>query len=133
KAVDLAGNVSGGATKPVVYDILPPTTPATFNPAPAQNVKPVLSWAASTDTGGAGILRYDVYRNGVLVGSSTTPSFQDGSVISEATYAYTVVAVDKAGNSANPTPQRTVEYDVTPPTAPTGLVASASPTKLKPA
>ena len=96
----------------MVDDVLPPTTPATFKPrAPAQNVKPFLSWAGSTDTGGASLDRYDVYRNGVLAGSSGTPGFQDGAVTIEGTYTYTVIAVDKAGNEANPTPQRSVQYD----------------------
>ena len=133
KAVDLAGNASSGATKVVVYDVLPPTTPATFTPAAAQSVRPVLTWAASTDTGGAGLLRYDILRGGVVVGTSTTPNFQDGTVTAEGSYSYTIVAVDKAGNSSNPTPARTVQYDTTAPTVPAGLAASATPTKAKPA
>src|SRR4029079_16846312 len=86
-----------------------------------------------TDTGGAGLLRYDILRGGVVVGTSTTPSFQDGTVTTEGSYSYTIVAVDKAGNSSNPTPARTVQYDTTAPTVPAGLAASATPTKAKPA
>ncbi len=42
-------------------------------------------------------------------------------------------AVDKAGNSGPPTAVKSITYDVTAPTVPAGLVASASPTGAKPA
>ena len=68
-----------------------------------------------------------------LAGSSTTTSFTDASISVEGTYQYFVVAVDKAGNAGPPTAVKTITYDVTPPTVPTGLQASASPTNAKPA
>ena len=95
-----------------------------------------MSWTAATDAGGAGILRYDVYRLGtpnVLAGSVTTTSFIDASISLEGTYQYFVTAVDKAGNAGPPTAVKGITYDITAPTVPTGLVASASPTNAKPA
>jgi fibronectin type 3 domain-containing protein len=136
KTEDWAGNVSGAGAKTVLYDNLPPSTPAGFNPPAAQRTKPTMSWTAATDTGGAGILRYDVYRAGtpnVLAGSATTTSFTDASIAVEGAYPYFVVAVDKAGNGGPPTAVKTITYDTTPPTVPTGLQASASPTSAKPA
>src|SRR5262249_54049250 len=136
KAEDWAGNVSAAGAKTVAFDNVPPTTPAGFNPPAAQRTKPTMSWTAATDTGGAGILRYDVYRVGtpnVLAGSSTTTSFTDAAIAVEGPYQYFVVAVDKAGNAGPPTAVKTIAYDVTPPSVPAGLAASATPTSAKPA
>ncbi len=119
-----------------MFDNLPPTTPAGFNPAASQRTKPTMSWTAATDTGGAGIDHYDVWQAGspdVLAGIPTTTSFTDAAITIEATYAYVVRAVDKAGNTGPPTAVKSITYDVTAPTVPTGLVASASPTGAKPA
>ena len=60
--------------------------------------------------------------------ASPTPA-----ITTEATYTYFVVAVDKAGNSGPPTAVKSITYDITPPTVPAGLAASASPTGAKPA
>ena len=95
-----------------------------------------MSWTAATDTGGAGIDHYEVWVDGspdVLAGSPTATSFTDAAITTEATYAYYVVAVDKAGNSGPPTAVKSITYDITAPTVPAGLVASASPTGAKPA
>src|SRR4029079_7777067 len=119
KAEDWAGNVSAAGAKTILFDNLPPTTPAGFNPPAAQRTKPTMSWTAATDTGGAGILRYDVYRAGtpnVLAGSTTTTSFIDASISVEGTYQYFVTAVDKAGNAGPPTAVKGITYDITAPT-----------------
>jgi len=99
KAEDLAGNVSAGPTRTVLFDNVPPGTPAAFNPLPAQRTKPTLSWNAATDTGGAGIDHYEVYRGTIDLGPATTTGFVDTTVTVEGPYAYSVVAVDKAGNA----------------------------------
>ena len=113
----------------------PPPRPASTRPA-SQRTKPTMSWTASTDTGGAGIDHYDVWR----VGSPTSwPAVRPRRasptprISTEAAYTYYVVAVDKAGNSGPPTAVKSITYDVTPPTVPAGLAASASPTGAKPA
>ncbi len=136
KAEDNAGNVSTGPTKSVLFDNVPPATPAGFNPAVAQRTKPTLSWTAALDSGGAGIDHYEVYRSGsptVDVGGTTGTSFVDASITIEGVYAYYVVAVDKAGNGGPPTAVKTVQYDITAPTIPGGLVAGQTPTAAKPA
>jgi large repetitive protein len=136
KAEDWAGNVSAAATKTVVFDLVPPATPAGFNPAVAQRTKPTLSWTPAADTGGAGVARYEVWRVGtpdVLAGSPTTTSFTDVAVTAEGSYSYYVRTIDNAGNPSPPTATKSVIYDITPPSVPTGLTASASPTAAKPA
>jgi chitodextrinase len=71
-----------------------------------------VSWTASTDN--VGVTGYTVYRNNVAVANPTTPGFADTGLSPSTTYAYTVDAVDAAGNrSAVSTPAATV---TTPPT-----------------
>jgi large repetitive protein len=132
KAQDTAGNLSTAATKSVLFDNVPPATPAGFAPAVAQRTKPVLSWTASTDTGGSGIDHYEVYRDGIDLGQTTTASFVDAAILSEGTYSYVIVAYDKAGNASPPTAAHSVTYDTTAPNAPTGVAATATPTNQKP-
>lgn len=133
KAFDLAGNESSAASTTVIYDNIPPAVPSSASlPTAAQRVFPVITWGASTDTGGAGILRYEISRDGTSIGQSTTTTFTDATLTAQGTYAYTVVAVDKAGNVGSPTASRLVTYDTAAPTAPTALGSTVTPTKLQP-
>src|SRR6185436_1964225 len=76
KAVDNAGNVSAASTaKVVVYDVIAPPVPGAFTAPAATKVKPTLTYTAASDTGGAGTDHYDVYRDGVLLGTSLTTSY----------------------------------------------------------
>lgn len=60
-----------------------------------------VSWTASTDSG-SGIAAYYVYRDGVKLGATTSPSYTDTTVASGATYTYTVTAVDQVGHESGP-------------------------------
>nr|WP_230986497.1 carbohydrate binding domain-containing protein [Cohnella fermenti] len=42
--------------------------------------------------------QYEIYRNGVQVGTSASTSFADGNLLPSTTYVYTVKAADAAGN-----------------------------------
>ncbi|MFC5666763.1 glycoside hydrolase family 6 protein [Kitasatospora misakiensis] len=55
-----------------------------------------LSWTASTDN--VGVTGYQVFRNGVQVGTSTTTSYTDSGLTASTAYSYTVKARDAAGN-----------------------------------
>ena len=57
-----------------------------------------LQWDAATDP--SGIARYEVYRDGTLVGASTKPSFQDIEVEAGGHYQYAVKTFDRAGNGS---------------------------------
>ncbi|MGO4276113.1 discoidin domain-containing protein, partial [Paenibacillus sp. TAF58] len=54
------------------------------------------SWTASTDN--VAVTEYNVYRDGTLVGSSTTTSYSDTGLNASTAYSYTVKAVDAAAN-----------------------------------
>ncbi|MDK8180006.1 lytic polysaccharide monooxygenase [Paenibacillus sp. UMB4589-SE434] len=75
-----------------------PTVPGNVV-SPAQTASSVqLTWSASTAS--AGIQNYEVYRNGTLVGTSTTTSYNDTGLTANTTYVYTIKAVDTAGNKS---------------------------------
>ncbi len=50
-----------------------------------------LSWTGASDNaGGSGLLRYNVYRNSVLIGSTYGTTYTDSAVSPGTTYTYTV-------------------------------------------
>lgn len=79
-----------------------------------------LSWEASTDN--VGVTSYKIYRGGAILGSSTSLSYTDNSVLDGNSYTYTVSALNAAGyESAQSTSVTANISDVTPPSIPTGL------------
>ncbi|WP_133477762.1 glycosyl hydrolase family 18 protein [Cognatilysobacter segetis] len=68
----------------------------------AQNESSIsIKWTASADNvGGSGLARYEVFRNGASVGSSTTNAYTDSALAASTGYTYTVRAVDNAGNAS---------------------------------
>jgi chitodextrinase len=88
-------SVSGTYSLVLQPDLTPPTAPTGLSAA--VNRKGVgLSWSASRDN--VGVSGYKVFRNGFLIGSTTSLSYVDGSTTSGATYQYFVKAFDAAGN-----------------------------------
>jgi hypothetical protein len=69
-----------------------------------------LSWTASTDA--VGVSGYAIYRNGIKVGVSTTPSYTDKITGSAkgTLYSYTVKAFDAAENFSNSSSAVNVTY-----------------------
>ncbi len=55
-----------------------------------------LSWVSGGDKGGTGVGGYRVFRNGVMIGVTRSPSFVDTGLTAATSYAYTVSAYDKA-------------------------------------
>ena len=107
KAVATDNNGATGTSAPVnitVNNVQNPDTTAPSVPtglaSPGKTSSSVtLSWNASTDNaGGSGVAGYDVYRNGGLVGSSTSTGYTDSGLAASTAYAYRVRARDNAGN-----------------------------------
>ncbi|MBM4017445.1 MAG: hypothetical protein FJ288_03810, partial [Planctomycetes bacterium] len=93
--VGRAGGSPGAANTEA--DLTPPSVPQGLTAAPASVARIDLAWAASADPE-TGVARYDVYRNGALVGSSAALSYIDTTEIAPAvTYAYQVLAVNADG------------------------------------
>ena len=129
-AFDAAGNHSArssgaSATTPGVPDTQPPSIPTgvAANAGPAGEVD--VSWSASTDN--VAVTGYTVYRNGTVLGTVPAASlaYADKTVAASTAYSYTVDAFDAAGNHSNQSTAATITTaDWTPPTTPTGLVAT---------
>lgn len=80
-----ANIVKAGTTKA-------PAVPVSVKLASKTATSVKLKWTAST-----GAASYEIYRNGVLAGTSTTNSYSDQGLAAKTTYKYTVRAVNSAG------------------------------------
>jgi hypothetical protein len=76
-----------------------PNPPANLR-ASVKSSRVTLSWSASSDSGGSGVARYEIRRNGSVVGSTASTTYTDSP--GSGTFAYTVVAIDGAGNQSPP-------------------------------
>ncbi len=81
-------------------DTTPPTVPAGVAAVMTGTTTVALSWNASTDSGGAGLLGYRVYRNDALLVEPTGRTHSDGTVVRGGRYRYQVSALDRAGNES---------------------------------
>ncbi len=96
-SVDAAGHVEATQSTEVRVDTQPPTVPGSVAASAMSTTTVDISWEASTDNS-SGVAHYGIYRDGVLIGTSTTLSFTDSVVAPGQTYQYTVTAFDHAGN-----------------------------------
>jgi hypothetical protein len=76
-------------------DTIPPTIPTNLSASPVSPTQFNLTWTASTSVGVTG---YNIYRNGTLLGTSTTNAYSDTGLTPATYYTYTVSAYDAAGN-----------------------------------
>jgi chitodextrinase len=103
RAKDAAGNVSGNSNTVSVTtsdtpapDTTPPTAP-TLSASGTTQTATNLSWSGATDN--VGVTGYDVLRNGILIGSTTTATtFSVTGLTASTTYSFNVRAKDAAGN-----------------------------------
>ncbi len=102
KARDAAGNISAASTALSVTtkapDTTPPSVPANLAVSGYTDTTVSLSWAASTDN--VGVAKYEIYRDGVKVNTSTTVSYTDTGLRPATTYSYTVKAIDTSNNAS---------------------------------
>lgn len=99
QAFDANGNASGVATKSwtqPIPDTVAPSQVALTGSKTKSRVN--LSWTAATDN--VGVVGYRVYRNGVLVATTTNRTWSDS--LRKGTMTYTIRAYDAAGNQGNP-------------------------------
>jgi len=109
-----------------------PTAPGNFTATPISSSQINLSWSPST--GGSGNYLYNVLRNGVQITAnlpSTTLSLADTGLSPSTTYTYSAHAWDNTSQLGSPSTgvisaTTLGGSDTTPPTAPTGLTATAA-------
>ena len=120
---------SGARARAQSADTTPPTEPGTPSASITAYNTVQISWGASTDD--VGVVGYYVYRDGGSVGNTPNTSFTD--VAPPGAYSYTVAAYDAAGNisrQSDPSGIVSVVQDTTPPTPPTGLMASVTTSSI---
>lgn len=87
-----------GAPSATQKDQRPPTRPGRPQVNLKTTSKVILSWNQSSDE--SGTVSYRIYRNGELIGSSTSSSFTDSSINTGTSYDYHIVAFDPSGNTS---------------------------------
>ena len=106
---------------------LPPTAPTGLTASAVTSTSATISWSPSTDD--RGVAGYRVVRDGVLLpGTVAGTTFVDSGLTPATTYSYRVRAVDTGGNVSTDSAELPVSTSATPdlpPSAPTGLAASA--------
>jgi chitodextrinase len=109
-------------------DTTPPSVPTGLVSKVANTSSIALGWTASTDPDSP-VAGYNVYRNGVKIGTATVTNYVDSGLASGTFYRYTVSAFDPGGNtSAQSDPVNVTTLDTTAPTVPTGLTETAATT-----
>ncbi|MDP2720950.1 MAG: hypothetical protein Q8O75_03350 [bacterium] len=87
-------------TKPVIKidpaDTEAPSTPTNLKTTSVKPTSATLSWTASTDN--KAVAGYKIFRDNVLIYTTTATSFTDSSLKADKKYSYFVKAYDAAGN-----------------------------------
>ncbi len=79
-----------------IPDVVPPTTPTGLQSTSVLSTSIVLTWNPSSDN--IGVTGYNIYQNGVEIGTSYTNSYTVSNLSFETTYSYTIRAFDAMGN-----------------------------------
>lgn len=129
--LDMTLHLDDFSLKKATADTLAPSTPQGLITTGKSNTSVDLYWDASTDN--YSVTRYNVYRNGTLAGSAYGGTwFTDTGLTAATSYAYTVRAVDGAGNVSPASAPLTVVTqggsDSEAPTAPSGLTSPSKTT-----
>jgi chitodextrinase len=128
-AVDPNGLVGPKSTVLQVrtLDGTPPNAPSGLTAVALSSSAINLDWASANDPE-SGIARYRVFRDGVLIDSTTGTSYLSRGLAPVTSYRYEVQAVNGGGLSgplSGPASATTLDNpDTTPPSAPTGLSAT---------
>ncbi|WP_417067556.1 carbohydrate binding domain-containing protein [Niveibacterium terrae] len=123
---DVNGTVKG-VYPFLVSDTTPPSVPGTPLAGTTTDTSVALSWTASTDN--IAVTGYEIYRNGTLVGTSTTNSYSDSGLSASTAYTYQVLAYDAAGNKSAKSASltaTTLPPDTIAPTVPGNPVSTAT-------
>lgn len=83
----------------IIPDTIPPSQPSLSSSNITSN-SANLYWTQSTDN--IGVVNYDIYKFGVLMGSTTSTSYLVSGLFPDTTYSFTIKAKDAAGNSSIP-------------------------------
>ncbi len=85
-----------------------------------------LAWVRSTDNVAAGVVRFDILRNGVQIASTASTNYQDSGLNPNTAYSYTVRARDIAGNVSAVSAAQTATTPTPPSASPLDGVAAGT-------
>ena len=107
-------------------DLVPPTPPTNLTASDLTDSSFTLTWTPATDN--IAISTYDVYLSGVLIGSTSDPSFNISGLHPATSYSVTVQARDTGDNESAPSVALNVSTlsDETAPWVPTGVILSGA-------
>jgi chitodextrinase/glucose/arabinose dehydrogenase len=88
---DIYPNCGGG-------DAAPPSVPGNVRSGNVTQTGLTLSWDASTDD--VGVTGYDVYQNGILIGSGSGTSYNVTGLTAGTAYSFTIKARDNSGKAS---------------------------------
>jgi len=140
RAYDNAGNnsttYSNIVTATTSADTTAPSQPTNLVATAASGTQINLTWTGSTDSGGSNLSGYKIERcqgagcsNFAQIGTSATAGYSDSGLTASTSYSYRVRAYDGAGNNStnySNTASATTPADITAPTTPSSLAASAT-------
>lgn len=111
----------------VLRDTVAPTIPLNFVATKIGSTEIDLSWTSSTDN--VGVIRYKILRNGVLIGTTYSTTYQDRGLTPLTSYKYTLISYDTAGNEASPVNYvvSTISLSANPPIRYSGLPVGKLP------
>lgn len=81
-----------------VVDTTPPSIPVDLMVDAVTTMSANLDWADSADD--SGVVRYEVYRNGALVATTSDSEFTDANLAPSTAYEYSIAALDPSGNTS---------------------------------
>ncbi|WP_051348385.1 discoidin domain-containing protein [Peribacillus kribbensis] len=79
-------------------DRVAPEAPANLTASVVSSSEIKLNWSAATDN--TGVSEYEIYRDGVYIGSTTSMTYSDTGLKSSTAYNYFVKAKDSSGNTS---------------------------------
>lgn len=95
KSAPVAMSTKSVQLRPIV-DTQPPTAPTNLTATALSSTQIALAWQGSTDN--LMVAGFYIYRNGILVGTTTSTTFTDTGLRASTTYSYYVIAFDEAMN-----------------------------------
>jgi chitodextrinase len=116
----------GGTANHCAADTTPPSVPTGLGASNLTTTAVTVVWNTSTDD--VGVTGYNVYRDGNFLGTATADHYNDSGLTTGRTYSYTVSAYDAVPNYSVQSAALSVTpaLDTTPPSVPTGLVATGA-------
>lgn len=98
-------STSVAITVKAASDSIAPSVPSGLVATAANAASITLGWSAASDNvGGSGVSRYEVFRDGQSLATTTSPGYTDSGLVAATGYTYTVRAIDVAGNASAHSP-----------------------------